>query len=159
MVINQSSENFEISIYGWVVLDNHYHLLIGIWDKKSNEFHPNQRFVFNSSDHSAKVEKNYSKYKLVEFIRKIHKDSARKLNMQDSEKGRIIWYQYWDRIIRTKKEFFGYLNYIHFNPIKHNKVKDFNNLAEYQYSSFIDFLKKYGFSWISDCYEKYSIAD
>ncbi len=148
-IINVAAAGFDVNIYGWAVLDNHYHLLLEFSDNKDNEFH-SKKFEFNSSNH------NKRQYSLVEFIRKTHKDSSRIINGIDGFSGRKVWYQYWDRFIRSEKEFFGYLNYIHFNPIKHKKISRASELSGYKYSSFNQYVNRYGFEWV---FEKYSIIN
>lgn len=154
-IINESSDRFQISIYAWAVLDNHYHLLIGLFGNNNNEFHSNQRFEFNSSHHEVNYYNKKTKNSLIEFIRKIHKDSARNINNIDKVKNRRIWYQYWDRIVRSEKNFYSYINYIHLNPIKHRKINYFGNLKRYKHSSYLQYLKRYGPEWINECFEKY----
>lgn len=133
-------------------------MLIGVWDRKFNEFHPNQRFVFNSSNQEDNDNSN-AKYRIVGFIKKIHKDSARNINLLDNNKGRMIWYQYWDRIIRTDKNFYSYLNYIHLNPYKHHIIKDISKLDGYKYSSYGQYVLKKGYNWLVDCLENFSISN
>lgn len=49
--------------------------------------------------------------------------------------GSLQYWQYgfWDRVVRSEKEFTRYIRYIHWNPIKHNSV---NQPDEWLYSSY-----------------------
>jgi hypothetical protein len=79
--------------------------------RRSNEFHPSLCSGLNSSSPNAEPVLNVSteisssqslgydslsqknaKYLLVEFLRKIHKDSAREINNLDKIAGRRVWY-------------------------------------------------------------------
>jgi putative transposase len=44
-------------------------------------------------------------------------------------------YSFWDRIVRSEKEFARYLRYIHWNPVKHHYV---SLPEEWPYSSYSD---------------------
>ena len=79
---------------GWVILSNHYHILVKLKDA----------------------------FQLPQLVRKIHSKSAVLLNKFSRRPGRRIWYQYWDECIRNEKDFYAKLNYIHWNPVKHGYV-------------------------------------
>ena len=80
-----------MSIAAWVVLPNHYHLLV-----------------------------NVTKFShLSEIFRFIHGRTALNWNREDNQQGRKVWYRYSDRAIRSERHYFTTLNYIHFNPVKH----------------------------------------
>ena len=217
-VLIESTRRFNIKIYAWVIMDNHYHLLFDIRRKFRNAQFANpeesdlrnsemngvnfalaveRKFPFRLSASSAdkfsgqasqfanhggdelkykEVEReefvsklrisemtpkgNFaSKYQIVEFIRKLHKDSSRILNKIDNTSGRKIWYQYWDHCIRDEEDFYKHFNYIHNNPIKQKKVKNIEELYLYKYSSFNTWIKKKGREWINFCFSDYPILD
>jgi putative transposase len=79
---------------GWVVLPNHYHLLL-------------------HCDPLARV---------AEPLRRSHARTARDINRDDGVQGRQVWYRYSDRQIRNAAHYFTTLNYIHYNPVKHRHV-------------------------------------
>jgi putative transposase len=64
-----------------------------------------------------------------------------------------------DLILTTEKQFNIKLNYIHFNPVKHKKVMGANEIIRYRFSSFNQYLVKYGDKWINNCFENYPIID
>jgi len=94
-VFKKSVDRFNIKLYGWVLLDNHYHLLF--WLKHGLD--------------------------LPKFFQNFHSNSSRLLNANDKVRGRKIWHQYQDHGIRDEKDFYTHLNYIHHNPVKHNYTK------------------------------------
>jgi REP element-mobilizing transposase RayT len=130
-VFKKSIKKYDIKIFAWVLLDNHYHLLIKINKKEA----------------------------LTRFIQNLHANSARLLNKLDNTKGRKIWYQYWDHCIRDEKDFYKHFNYIHNNPIKHKKAANLQELKKYKFSSFNSWIEKKGGEWINSCFEIYPIFD
>jgi len=120
------TSNFKL--YGWVILPNHIHLLIKTCQGKF----------------------------LPLFARKITGKSAIDLNKIDKQKGRKVWYQYWDKGIRNKEDFIKHLNYIHQNPAKHGYTAkmSFNKFSSYDY-----YLKTKGEEWLNDCFFQYPIID
>src|SRR5947208_16983987 len=80
----------EAEAFGWVVLPNHYHVLLGIR---------------TLDDVSA-------------TLKKLHGTTAREWNLMDGMVGkRQVWYHFNDRKIRNDRHFYRALNYIHFNPV------------------------------------------
>ena len=96
--LNIFISKYQIKLYAWVVLDNHYHLLFRIK---------------NSVD-------------LSKFVNQLHSMTARLLNKLDGNQGEKVWYQYWDHCVRNEKDFWEHFNYIHQNPIKHGVSKSLN---------------------------------
>jgi putative transposase len=94
-------------LHGWVVLDNHYHILIKLQDA----------------------------FLLPRLIQVIHSKSAISINKMDKQAGRKVWYDYWDECIRDQEDFNTKLNYIHLNPVKHGYVDNPTNyrFSSYHY--------------------------
>ncbi|NES99434.1 MAG: transposase [Sphaerospermopsis sp. SIO1G1] len=92
---NAEALTTNIKMYAWVILPNHYHLLV--------------RLV------------NFDV--LSELFRKIHGALSRQWNLEDNVTGRKIWYSWADRAIRSERHYYTTLNYIHYNPVKHGFVK------------------------------------
>lgn len=80
-----------MEIRAWVVLPNHYHLLV-------------QAPAFDS---------------ISRALRFVHGTLARGWNVQDDAPGRQVWFRYTDRAIRSEGHYYTTLNYIHYNPVKH----------------------------------------
>jgi len=87
---------FGITICAWVVLKNHYHIIV----------QPQQG-------------RDVSK-----FIGQLHGRTSRAINLLDNAQGRQIWYSYWDTCIRGEIDFWTRFNYIHYNPVKHGYTEN-----------------------------------
>jgi len=92
-------EKYEYKLLEWVVLENHYHMLVRISNSE----------------------------KLPRFINTLHKTSAYHIQRLLEKKIKPFWYQYWDLCIRNEKHYFETAMYILYNPVKHNIVDDLNN--------------------------------
>lgn len=82
-----------IDIRAWVVLPNHYHLLI------EGDLHVFSRRVAH-----------------------LHNGKATQWNREDKTPGRKVWHRFSDRIIRSERHYYASLNYNHANPVKHGNV-------------------------------------
>jgi putative transposase len=87
--------NNGIEIRAWVVLPNHYHLLVYLENFKL----------------------------LGSLFRAVHGPTAREWNVEDNTVGRKVWYKYSDRAIRSERHYYTTINYIHYNPVKHGWTK------------------------------------
>ena len=94
LLISSISNIPESDIRTWVIMPNHYHVLLSV-DLKL----------------------------LKTQLTRIHKFTAHNWNLQDAQRGRKVWYRFSDRKIRSEKHFFASINYIHSNPVKHNYVE------------------------------------
>ncbi|MEW6685441.1 MAG: transposase [Candidatus Edwardsbacteria bacterium] len=115
-------------IFAWVILDNHYHLLFQ---------------TLKSSD-------------LPKVISKIHSGFSYEINKLENSEGRKIWQNYWDKCIRSRKDFWRHFNYIHHNPVKHKYVK---RMDDYRFSSFSYWKETKGMDWVMSTFQKYPIID
>ncbi|MBE9037327.1 transposase [aff. Roholtiella sp. LEGE 12411] len=84
-----------LKICAWVVLPNHYHLLV-----------------------------NVDNFNVLSYLfRRIHGAVSRQWNIEDNVTKRKIWYRWSDRAIRSERHYYTTVNYIHYNPVKHGLVK------------------------------------
>ena len=118
----------EITMSSWVVLPNHYHLLV----------HCQQL-----SDISRP-------------LRRAHARTARQLNLRDELQGRKIWHLFTDRQIRNEQHYYTTLNYIHYNPTKHDYV---SKPLDWTCSSLHWYEKQFGIEWLRDLWHTYPIRD
>lgn len=96
-ILNRLFELFTgngMEILAWVVLPNHYHLLVHVTN-------------FGT---------------LGGVFRLVHGAASRQWNLEDETLGRKVWYRYADRVIRSERHYYTTLNYIHYNPVKHGCV-------------------------------------
>ncbi len=93
---------------------------------------------------------------LGRFVQNLHSNLARVINKLERSEVRQIWYQYWDRCIRSEKDLHTRLNYIHHNPVKHGLVL---NVDDYEWSSYKAYIENKGEEWLKSCFERYPIID
>jgi putative transposase len=82
-------------VQAWVVLTNHYHLLVHV-----TEFEI-----------------------LGKIFGQVHGRTSHVWNTEELTRGRKVWYRYSDRAIRSERHYYTTLNYLHYNPVKHGLVK------------------------------------
>lgn len=106
-VIREAIRRYGCNLIAWVVLSNHYHLLLKIKEGKQ----------------------------LPDLLRNIHANSSRLLNKSENLQGRAIWWNYWDHGIRDEADFWKHFNYINHNPVKHGYVKEMSDykFSSYNY--------------------------
>jgi putative transposase len=80
---------------GWVVLPNHYHMLVAC---------------------DLRV--------LAGWLGRLHNGKATQWNREDDTPGRKVWHRFSDRSIRSERHYYASLNYLHANPVKHGYVAD-----------------------------------
>lgn len=154
-ILNDSIKKFNIKIFAWVLLDNHYHLLFNI-DNSLAAVTPNEQNMLRNNTRKGVT---CGAEILPRFINYLHSVSALRINRLNNISRRKIWYQYWDYCIRNKADFFKHFNYIHNNPIKHSKVENIEKLEQYKYSSFNLWIKKENREFVDDCFIKYPVLD
>ena len=86
-----------IRVAGWVVLPNHYHVLV-------------------ATDELAA---------LGRVLGRVHGRVSREANQRDGTPGRRVWYRYSDRGIRSERHFWVALHYLLVNPEKHGFCHNF----------------------------------
>lgn len=126
-----TTEKYETEIHTWIILSDHYHLLI----KSSN------------------------KLNIPKFIKSFHGKSAIELNKLDHTSGRKVWVNYWDYCIRSEKDYWIHFNYIHNNPIKHGYIKDIDQLRSYIFSGYNSWVEKLGPDGIMSIWRQYPVID
>ncbi|WP_414623579.1 REP-associated tyrosine transposase [Calothrix sp. CCY 0018] len=117
----------DIDILAWVILPNHYHLLL----------------------------KNIRFYYLRKILRSIHGNLARQWNKEDNTAGKI-WCSFSDRAIRSQGHYYTTLNYIHYNPVKHDWAESPYDWSE---SSVYWYLENYGREWLRSNWVEYPVRD
>ncbi len=97
--LKEHIQEFKIKLKAWVILNNHYHLLL----------------------------KSRNGYLLPRFLQRLHGSTSFTINGWEGKRGRKIWYNYWDTCIRDEHGFWTRFNYIHNDPIKHGCVNNLSN--------------------------------
>ena len=103
-------KKFNCKIFAYVILENHYHLLL----------------------------KTSRGTDLPKILNLIHGRVAYKLNKIDNTKGRKVFQNYWDYCIRNKNDFWKHFNYIHNNPIKHGHTNNMNDYKFSSYNPWLN---------------------
>jgi putative transposase len=112
-------------ISGWVILPNHYHILVSV-----------------------------SSLDLISgALKQLHGATSRQWNLEDNLTGqRRVWYKFEDRMIRNARHFNRALNYIHYNPVKHRYVSD---PFDWPWSSVFIYKETYGPQWLREHWTAY----
>ncbi len=127
--IHRTQEKYKFKIFAGVVLPDHIHIILKFDNIKE---YPNVIFAI--------------KYHFSRNINTIEDLTQSKINK--GEKG--IWQRrYWEHTIRDEKDLKTHLDYIHYNPVKHNLVR---NVKDWKFSSFHKFVEKgnYDLKWGSN---------
>jgi putative transposase len=107
-------------VISWVILPNHYHILIDIADLNL----------------------------ISSVLKHLHGSTSRQWNLKDQQTGkRKVWYKYSDRLMRSEKQFHQVFNYIHYNPVKHGYVDD---MCDWQWSSMKMYTDSKGKDWLQE---------
>ena len=136
--INNAHLKFNFDIVAIAIMPEHLHMVI-----KLDNINDYPKIIYSI------------KYYFSRHIA-IPKQKLSESKIKKGEKG--VWQRrYWEHTIRNEKDLYKHLDYIHFNPIKHNLVK---SLKDYKYSTFNKFVKSglYDENWCNFG-DKNKIAD
>ena len=122
-------QDIQADTVGWVVLPNHYHILVGV-----------------------------SSLDLVSAaLRLLHGATSREWNLADGRTGqRRVWYKFTDRVIRNEAHQFRALNYIHYNPVKHRYL---DQPCNWPWSSIHNYFETQGREALSQMWKAYPPGD
>ena len=115
-------------IYGWCVLPNHYHLLL-------------------------KTERIKD---LRHDLGQFHGRLSHRWNLEDTTRGRKVWFNCFERPLKSERHFWASLNYVHHNPVHHGYVQSWQ---DWPWSSAADFLRQYGHEKAAAIWREYPILD
>ncbi len=120
--------SIDAEIAGWVILPNHYHILVvGV----------------ESFDNVSVV------------LKRLHGSTSREWNLADRMTGqRRVWYKFTDRGIRDEHHYYQVLNYIHYNPVKHGYV---STPYMWAWSSVHLYFDTKGREWLRKTWKSYPI--
>lgn len=115
-------------LFAWCVLRNHYHLLVRCPDIK----------VFRKG------------------LGRIHGRTARQWNIDDVSVGRKVWFNCFDRNMKSERHFWASLNYIHHNAVHHGYV---DRWQDWPYSSASKFLDAVGHQKAVEIWKEFPVLD
>lgn len=136
--IKEASKQLKSHLLAWVVLLNHYHILLKI--NKGKDLSKIMKLINGRSSRRLK------QLPILE---------GRLISLPSYEKWKV-WHNYWEHGIRNEKDYYSHLNYIHHNPVKHGYAM---NNGDYEYSSYNFYKNKYGEEFLLDLEEKYPIIN
>jgi putative transposase len=119
---------FCAEIYAWCVLPNHYHVLL-------------------RTEHIKELRKELGKF---------HGRSSFQWNRDDLQKGRTVWFNCFDRPMKSERHFWVSLNYVHHNPVHHGYVERWQ---DWPWSSATEFLTEMGTQQAKQIWKKYPLFD
>ena len=121
----KSFQKKDTEIIAWVILTNHYHLLLNV-----------EGFEIISN-----------------LLQHVHGSTSYQWNQEDGLTGkRKVWYRFSDRAIRNEKHLQRSLNYIHYNPVKHGLVED---VYAWKWSSLFLYEDEKSKNWLQENWRKY----
>lgn len=113
-------------IIAWVVLPNHYHVLLYV----------------QSLNHVSAA------------LQHLHGTTSREWNIEDGLTGkRRVWYKFFDTMIRNAAHLHTAFNYIHYNPVKHGYVTD---PYDWHWSSLLLYHDDMGRDWLRTHWKAYT---
>ncbi len=121
-------ESVGAKVFAWCILPNHYHLLI-------------------RTDNIKRLRKELGQY---------HGRSSRVWNKEDNQQGRKVWFNFFDRNMKSANHFWATLNYINNNAVKHGFVYRWQ---DWVFSSAREYLKEFGKEKAESIWRKYLVLD
>lgn len=110
----------EAEVAGWVILANHYHILAGVGSLEQ----------------------------VSATLKQLHGATSYEWNQADGLTGkRKVWYKFADRMIRGDAHYYKALNYIHYNPVRHEYVE---HAFDWQWSSLGMYYEDHGQDWLRE---------
>jgi putative transposase len=100
------------------------------------------------------------KQKLLNVRRKIlrpwHSPPHWDYEVEDLQRGRHVWFNCFERVIKSSRHFWATINYIHHNPIKHGYVKKWQ---DWPWSSAQKYLDHVGRETAINHWQDYPVLD
>jgi len=103
-------EKFASAIYAWCILPNHYHVLLETAELKQ----------------------------LTKELGLFHGRSSYKWNGEDSQRGRQVWHNCFERKIKSERHFYASLNYVLNNAVHHGYVERWQDWPWSNASQYLD---------------------
>ena len=124
----KACHEFSLTTHFWCVLPNHYHVLVT----------------------TEQIEE------LRRGLGRFHGRSSHAWNGEDSARGRKVWYNCFERPMKSRRHFLATANYIHHNPVHHGYVQTWQ---DWPWSSAREFLERVGREQALELWKQYPIMD
>jgi putative transposase len=129
MLLLGAMRGIQAELIAWVVLPNHYHILVDIESLDS----------------------------VSATLKHLHGATSRQWNIEDDLTGqRRVWYKFSDRMMRNEHQLHQTFNYVHYNPVKHGLVED---IYEWPWSSLYLYFESNGRDWLRERWKSYPPLD
>ena len=115
-------------LFAWCVLPNHYHALV-------------------KTDRIKELRKS---------LGKLHGRTSFTWNGEDNCRGRQVWYNCFERPMKSGRHFWTTLNYVHHNPVHHGYVKKWQ---DWPWSSAAKYLEGVGTERAKQVWKDYPLLD
>jgi putative transposase len=102
-----------VDIFAWCILPNHYHTLI-------------------------RAEANKA---VIQALGRVHGRTSFRWNTEENRRGRRVWFNAFDRPMKSERHYWATVNYIHHNPVKHGYVEKW---TDWPFSSANRYLEEVG---------------
>ena len=86
----------------------------------------------------------------------MHGRTARQWNLEEGALGRKVWFNYFDRDMRSERHYWATVNYINNNPVRHGYVSSWQ---DWPFSSAHQYLKSVGREEAKRIWLEYPILD
>ena len=122
------SSDLSAEVAGWGILPNHYHVLI----------------------RTERIRE------LLFELGQFHGRSSFAWNGEDGQRGRKVWFNCFERRIRSDRHFWASLNYVHHNAVYHGYVTCWQ---DWPWSSAAEFLRQVGRDQAIEIWKRYPVLD
>ena len=119
---------FSLATHAWCVLPNHYHVLV-------------------TTERISELRRGLGQF---------HGRASHGWNGEDSSRGRKVWYNCFERPMKSARHFWATLNYIHHNPVHHGYVEAWQ---DWPWSSAAEFLSRMGRDRAMEIWKQYRVLD
>jgi putative transposase len=117
-----------LDTFAWCVLPNHYHLLV--------------------RTDRIKV--------LRRMLGLFHGRSSRAWNLEEGKTGRKVWFNCFEKGMKSEGHFYATMNYVHHNPVKDGYVEKW---TDWPFSSAREFLERMGKEAAARMWREYPVMD
>ncbi len=121
-------ETFSTAIYAWCILPNHYHILL-------------------KTDQIKDLRKEIGLF---------HGRTSFKWNGEDNLRGRQVWHNCFERVMKSERHFYASLNYVLHNSVHHGYCKLWQ---DWQWSNAKEYLEEIGKEKAAEAWRNYPILD
>ena len=117
-----------LETFAWCVLPNHYHLLV-------------------RTDRVKTLRRSLGQF---------HGRSSRAWNQEEGRTGRQVWFNCFERAMKSEGHFYASLNYVHHNPVKDGYV---GKWTDWPFSSAREFVERVGREEAARLWKEFPILD